>query len=192
MTRYRAVSQDSFASALRAVRSRAAYTRRQHRPFRCLPRVYRILLRLDGAGRAASVGELVTVVGLAQFVQGPMRASASSAWSWPRNAAPPNAWAGSSPRHRPWKPARRRPPRWRPARPRQHLRLKSTPLRAEGSGSPRSPARQRGNGGRSGTRRRRRPVPCRRAGVPCSGTARVAERRWTGYRGGGSVGTAGR
>ena len=72
VARYRAVSQDSFASALRAVRSKAAYSGVStglSAAFLACIAFFSAWMALDGQ---LSVGELVTVVGLAQFVQGPM------------------------------------------------------------------------------------------------------------------------
>ncbi|MCU1518731.1 MAG: transporter ATP-binding protein [Pseudarthrobacter sp.] len=72
VARYRAASQDSYASALRAVRSKAAYSgvsTALSAAFLACIAFFSSWMALLGQ---LSVGELVTVVGLAQFVQGPM------------------------------------------------------------------------------------------------------------------------
>ncbi|MFJ8039071.1 ABC transporter ATP-binding protein [Kitasatospora sp. NPDC096147] len=73
VARYRTVSQDSLAAALRAARSRAAHDG----ALQALTGVFIVLIALVGAVLAMdgriSVGELVAAVGLAQFLLGPFQ-----------------------------------------------------------------------------------------------------------------------
>ncbi|MGW4652628.1 ABC transporter ATP-binding protein [Kitasatospora sp. NPDC004289] len=73
VARYRTVSQDSLAAALRAARSRAAHDG----GLQALTGLFIVLIALVGAVLAmdgrVSVGELIAAVGLAQFLLGPFQ-----------------------------------------------------------------------------------------------------------------------